>query len=130
MQNLRFSAGHFGRKNRTETHKKTQKRAKMHKNAPLCTDACNTPVYYTPVSVHPISLHCYGTENRHKRNFCPEEKRYEKSEKCPDATPKFQNKKNQNLLNCLIFCLIQNLTHKCFFSPPQSCRHRRAKLLA
>ena len=25
----------------------------MHKNAPFCTDACNTPVYYTPVSVHP-----------------------------------------------------------------------------
>ena len=25
----------------------------MHRNAPLCTDACNTPVYYTPFSVHP-----------------------------------------------------------------------------
>ena len=25
----------------------------MHKNAPFCTDACNTPVYYTTVSVHP-----------------------------------------------------------------------------
>ena len=25
----------------------------MHKVAPFGTDACNTPVYYTPVSVHP-----------------------------------------------------------------------------
>ena len=51
---LCFSAGHFGRKKRTETHRKVLKRAQMHKNVPFCTDACNTPVYYTPVSVHPI----------------------------------------------------------------------------
>ena len=31
----------------------------MHKKAPFCTDACNTPVYYTPVSVHPT---CTGPE--------------------------------------------------------------------
>ena len=53
---LRFSAGHLGRKKRAETHKKAQKRAKMHKNTLLCTDACNTPVYYTPVSVHPLFI--------------------------------------------------------------------------
>ena len=32
----------------------------QHENAPLCADACNTPVYYTPVSVrhhlHPKNL--------------------------------------------------------------------------
>ena len=27
----------------------------MDKNAPFCTDACNTPVYYTPVRVHPTN---------------------------------------------------------------------------
>ena len=32
-------------KKRTETHKKAQKRAKMHTKR---TDACSTPVYYTP----------------------------------------------------------------------------------
>ena len=32
---------------------------KMHKNAPFCTDTCNTPVYYTPVSAHPNSTHFY-----------------------------------------------------------------------
>ena len=39
-----------------KTHRNGQKNAKtrkMHKNAPFSTDACNTPVYYTPVSVHP-----------------------------------------------------------------------------
>ena len=38
-----------------KTHRnaqKAQKHAEMCKNAPFCTDACNTPVYYTPVSVH------------------------------------------------------------------------------
>ena len=52
--NLRFSAGHFGRKKtygkRTEKHKSAQK---CKKNAPSCTDAYNTPVYYAPVIVHP-----------------------------------------------------------------------------
>ena len=42
----------FWQKKNTETHKKTHK--KMHKNTPFCTDACNIPVHYTPVSVHPI----------------------------------------------------------------------------
>ena len=56
---MRFFAGHFGRKKRTETHKKkSAKTRKMHKNAPFCTDACNTPVYYTPVSVHPTWIVC------------------------------------------------------------------------
>ena len=39
-----------------QTHRNAQKNAetrKMHKNTPFCTDACNTPVHYTPVSVHP-----------------------------------------------------------------------------
>ena len=36
-----------------KTHKNAQKRAKLRKNAPFCTDACNIPVYYTPISVHP-----------------------------------------------------------------------------
>ena len=39
---------------RTETCINVQKRAKMHKNATFCTDACSTPVHYAPVSVHPI----------------------------------------------------------------------------
>ena len=38
--------------------KSAKQRAKMYKNAPFCTDACNTPVYYTPVnvSVHPMKV--------------------------------------------------------------------------
>ena len=48
-----ISAGHLRSKKRTETHNKMQKRANMYKNTLFCTDACNTPVYYTPVSVCP-----------------------------------------------------------------------------
>ena len=36
---------------RMHRNTKKLKHAQMHKNASLCTDACNTPVYYTPVSV-------------------------------------------------------------------------------
>ena len=39
-------------KKHRNAQKGAQKRTKMHKNAPFCTDACNTPVYKTPVSVH------------------------------------------------------------------------------
>ena len=48
----------------TETHRnahKAQKRAKMPINAPFCTDARNTPVYYTPISMHPIFLNSWIT---------------------------------------------------------------------
>ena len=34
-----------------KTRRNAQKSAKA--DTPFCTDACNTPVYYTPVSVHP-----------------------------------------------------------------------------
>ena len=39
-----------------ETHRETQKECR----APFCTEACSTPVYYTPVSVHPTegAEHC------------------------------------------------------------------------
>ena len=53
---LRFSAGHFGRK---KTHRNAQK-SKNAQNAPFCTDACNTPVCYTPVSVHPDQMKNLG----------------------------------------------------------------------
>ena len=33
-----------------KTHKKAQKGAKVHKNAPLCTDACNTPFITVPLA--------------------------------------------------------------------------------
>ena len=50
-------------KNAQKRTKKAQKHAKMHENAPLCADACNTPVYCTPVSVHPncggAHLYCH-----------------------------------------------------------------------
>ena len=45
----------------------------MHKNEPFCTDACNTPVCYTPVSVHPsfpplkcIVWRAWCMEDQHK----------------------------------------------------------------
>ena len=38
----------------------------MLKNAPLCTDACNTPAHYTPVSVHPRNMtkHHFTSQQR------------------------------------------------------------------
>ena len=57
MQICFFFAAHFGRKktrrNAQKKRKNLQKCTKMHKNVPFCTDTCNTPAYYTPVSAPP-----------------------------------------------------------------------------
>ena len=58
----------------------------MHKNAPFCTDACNTPVYYTPVSVHPTIFRPFfpifqGSASGGRNLFCsrPNIKRAQRS---------------------------------------------------
>ena len=45
-------------KESAEAHKMAQERAKLHKNTPFCTDACNTPLCYTPVSARPTCFNC------------------------------------------------------------------------
>ena len=70
-------------------HEKARKRSKMHKNPPFCTEACNTLVYYTPVSVHPTFL-APEEQNIKGENFAEEnmfaEDISEDSQKIEDIT--------------------------------------------
>ena len=43
-----FRRPYWQEKTHRNAHEKAHKRAKLHKNAPFCTDVCNTPLFIIP----------------------------------------------------------------------------------